>query len=227
MKLLFFYISIAVLFVLPPVVFAYEPVMVGYRSQNEVIQISDVIRERTFYGELKNAPHTFEFRTTDDFTFRAQLMVPDIESSENTISAILIRVPDRRERVTEIARLSAPNALWVSDYRFWEGNTYRIGPHFEQELPAGRYRLEVHTADNLEKYVLTLGTNQDREISYKELLKRSIAVKRFFEKSPVRIIEAGYLWVPILSVVFLCAVYLLRRKLQKVYTTYICQHTLH
>jgi hypothetical protein len=143
--------------------------------------------------------HTYEIKATEPFHFFAQVLVPDIDSSTNNISGIIIREPEAGGQVHEIAPILSQEAEWKSVYEPFGGDSYREGPVVEKELEAGTYRIEVHTPNNVEKYVLVVGKREEMTLGYFELVRRIAGVKLFFEKSQFRIIESPFIYVPLLG----------------------------
>jgi hypothetical protein len=179
-------------------VHAYVPVIVSQESLKDITRISDPTLKQTFYGSLSDFPQTFEIVATEPFYLSTQILVPDIDASSNNVSGIIIKEGHKGGRVEEVSRLSAKDAEWGSAFNSIDGDSYRIGPSFEKELDAGAYRIEVHTPDNVEKYVLVVGTRDDMSIGYFQMVKRLIQVKMFFGKSPVRVVESPYVYIPLL-----------------------------
>jgi hypothetical protein len=70
---------------------------------------------------------------------------------------------------------------------------------------AGTYRIEVSTPDNIGKYVLVTGFLEDQsEIGFFETMRRIAAVKEFFEKPSVAVLQSPFYFVPLLIVIGLC-----------------------
>ena len=97
MRYLFF--IFCYLFAIP--VLAQVPVMVPAQSQTDVIIVEDPDLLQAYYGSMENNPHTYEVRSERPFLLSIALSVPDIESSADTISAIVIKLPERKGRVTD------------------------------------------------------------------------------------------------------------------------------
>lgn len=199
-------------FVFAPRALAHVPVLVTQESLSDVYIIDDPDLSQAFYGELDNFPHTYEIRANAPFTLFTQILAPDIEGTKDNLAGIIVKLPEKRGRVTEVTRMSL-DSPWPSEYEPFGGDTYRMGPAFEQELGPGTYRIEVHTADNLEKYVLVVGKREEMTIGYFELLGRLMGVKEFFGKSKLRILESPYVYVPIILIVILG--FLLYRRFYK------------
>ncbi len=180
---------------------AHVPNIVGTISQNEIRTIEDPILSQAFYGVLEDSPHTFKIQRDESFTLSLQVLLPDIETSKNNVSAIVVKLPKERGRVEEIARLKAGDASWDTFYEPFGGDTYRRGPTFEQELDAGSYIVEVHTPENRDKYVLVVGKKEEMSIGYFETVRRLIEVKNFFDKSPLRVVESPFVYAPLILVV--------------------------
>ncbi len=181
-------------------VHAYVPNLVTQETLSDITIISDPILSQSYYGYLEGFPHTYEIRSNVPFHLSTKILIPDIEISKNNISGIVIKLPEGRGRVTEIATLEAKNAEWQSVYEPVGGDSYREGPSFDGELTAGSYRIEVHTPDNAEKYVLVVGTREDMSIGYFEMLKRLMKVKEFFGKSSVHIVESPLVYIPLVII---------------------------
>lgn len=196
----------------PGVALAHVPVLVEQESIKDVYMIEDPTLSQAFYGEMHDFPHTYEIQAAQSFTLFTQILEPDIDTSKNNVSGIIIKLPEKRGRVTEITRMSLPTS-WQSEYEPFGGDTYLMGPIFEQELGPGTYRIEVHTPDNREKYVLVVGTREELTIGYFELLGRLMEVKEFFGKSKFRIIESPYVYVPLVACLIIG--YLLYRRFYK------------
>lgn len=196
---------------------AHVPVLVEPETVDATIVIDDADLSQAFYGTMVGFPHTYEIVATEPFTLFTQILVPDIEASTNNISGIVIKVPEEGKRVQEVTRLTAKDATWESEYEPFGGDTYRNGPQFETTLEPGTYRIEVHTPDNLEKYVLVVGTREEMTIGYIELVRRMAGVKEFFGKSQLMVIQSPFVYGPLLLMVLLgvCIAYLRRRKMQR------------
>lgn len=179
---------------------AHVPIIVVEESLSDIFTIEDPTLSQAFYGQLSGFPHTFQIVSEEPFHLFTQILQPDIESSANNISGIIIKEPKSSGRVLEITRLAAKDGEWESTYEPFGGDTYRNGPLFEKDLEAGTYRIEVHTPDNREKYVLVVGQREEMTIGYFELIRRMFQVKNFFEKSPFFIIQSVFVYVPILLI---------------------------
>ncbi len=186
------------------VVHAYVPNLIEQTSLRDIVTIDDPELSQAFYGSMTGFPHTYEITVTKPLHLYTHIRVPDIETSINNVSGIIIKEQGRGKRVLEISRLSAKDAEWKSNFDISGGDSYREGSTFEGELEAGTYRIEVSTPDNLSKYVLMIGTREEMSIGYFERIGRLMDVKLFFEKSRFRIIESPYVYVPLLVVLMSC-----------------------
>ncbi len=197
---------------------AHVPLVVSPQTVADIIPIEDPELSQAFYGTLDNFPHTYEIRATEPFTLSTMILVPDIEESTNVISGIIIKEQKRGTRVLQVARLHARDAAWESDFEPFGGDSYRMGPSFETQLDAGVYRVEVHTPDNKEKYVLVVGSREEMTLGYFELLGRMIEVKHFFGKSSFMIVQSMFVYVPLLGIaaIGLLVWYIRKRKYRSV-----------
>lgn len=214
MKFIFAYIFL--LFTAAPA-FAYVPHVVDQKSLMDIVTIQDPTLSETYYGELHDFPHTYEIVATEPFHLFVQVKEPNLDSSRNNIFGIIIKEPVSKGRVVEVARLEAKSASWEVSHEWWSGDSYRNGASLEKDLEPGVYRIEVSTPDNRDKYVLQVGKREEMVLGYFETLSRVIDVKKFYGKSPFRIVESPLVWIPLLSLGILFA---LVRYRQRVVATY-------
>lgn len=196
-------------------IFAYAPEVVVQKSLLDVSKITNPTLAQTFFGALAEFPHTYEIIATEPFHLFVQISVPNIESSADILSGIIIKEPSGKGRVEEIARLPAQSATWDSSYEWWSGDSYRKGPSFEKDLGPGTYRIEVNTPNNREKYILQVGTENEMVFGYFETVRRIVAVKKFFEKSPLRVVESPLILIPLLSIAGVWMLLWYRRRKQR------------
>lgn len=168
------------------------------KSQTEVITINEPNRLQFFYGTLDLVPHTYEFSISEESRFVAHIMMPKVDT-EGVISAILIKEPNGKGRVTEIARLSGVNAIWDKTYIGATGDTLLQGPSFDANLEPGVYRLEVHTPDNREPYVIQIGVDEQGP-GYFAFLKQLREFKQFTGSASLTMFLSPALFVPIIFV---------------------------
>ncbi len=197
---------------------AYVPEVIVQKSLLDITQISNPNLSQTFFGELIDFPHTYQIIATEPFHLSVQISVPDIESSKNNLSGIIIKDNAGKGRVEEVARLYAKDALWAPLREWWSGDVYRIGPSFEKDLGPGVYRVEMSTPDNKEKYILTIGNEKKLALGYFQTLKNIIDVKKFFGKSPLRVIESPLAFIPLISISGVGIFFWYRRRQKNLHT---------
>ncbi len=210
---------ILLFFAVITIVSAHVPYIVTQESLRDIKAIEEPEISRAFYGAMTGFPHTYEIRATEPFHLYAQILVPDIESSVNNVSGIIIKETTPGGRVMEVTRFLAKDAVWESQYEPWGGDSYRVGGTFEKDVDAGVYRIEVSTPDNIEKYVLVVGKTEDfGEIGYFETIGRIAEVKAFFGKPKILVIQSPFVYVPLLIALTLGGVLWWRRRSRR-YTT--------
>ncbi|QQR64436.1 hypothetical protein IPH92_02590 [Candidatus Kaiserbacteria bacterium] len=178
-----------------PQALAYVPVLVEQESLNDITQIADPTLAQGFFGTLDSFPQTYEIHASEPFTLYANIRTPDLPSNTNTVSGIIIK--EEKRGVSEITRMHAADAAWETVHDTLTGNSYREGATFEKELEPGVYRIEVHTPDNAEKYVLMVGKRDDMTLGYFSLLGRLIDVQRFNERSAFFMVLSPYVYIPL------------------------------
>jgi hypothetical protein len=194
-------VLVCTLYLFPIHVSAHTPRFVDV-DQHETIMISDVDTSQAFYGTLRGSPHlyTFTFSTTTPVTF--SLSIPDLEHATPDVGLLLIKRTE--DRVEEITRVLAKDAVWDRWFEWFGGDSYRRGPELEETLAPGIYNLEVSTPLNTSKYVLSVGKVERLDLS-PALYRNLVDVKHFFEKSSFAIIESPFVYIPSLLVVVACS----------------------
>ncbi len=197
-----------------PIVHAYVPNLVTQESLTDITTITDPTLAQGFFGTLAGFPHTFEIRSTEPFLLSLHIRTPNVPSHTDTVSGIVIK--EEKRGVSEVARLKAEDASWTVLNDTLTGTSYRDGSSFERELEPGVYRVEVHTPDNAEKYILMVGTREDMTIGYGALIGRLIDIQRFNEQWIVWVVRSPYVYVPLLIILtscFVCGVWYKRRRI--------------
>lgn len=201
----YMYIAVAVVTVLVLVSWlradSFDIRRVSLERQTDTIMVSDPSRMQLFYGELESLPHTYTFSIREATPFHTRIMIP-VDGAE-TISGILVREPEGKGRVTEVARLHGDEASWEVARLSITGDPYREGPAFDAELTPGRYRLEVHTADNTEPYLLRIGTEAERTMGYSAFIGELASLKQFLGKAGTTIVFSPYVYAPLYCVLLI------------------------
>ncbi len=194
---------------------AHIPLVVTQENLHDIVTISNPDVSQAFYGELVGFPHTYEIEAKEPFTLTVEVLMPDIDSSNNTVSGIVVRNVTGSGRVTEVTRLLAKGASWSSFFEPWGGDSYRRGGTFSKEVEAGTYRIELSTPVNLEKYVLVVGEKEESDLGYFETLERIMDVKVFFGKSRIMVIQSPLAYVPLLILFCILGFVYYRRRRQR------------
>ncbi len=188
----------------PPIGYAYVPLVVEQESQSDVRVIENPETEQYFYGRLNDFPHTYEIQAVEPFTLHVEVLVPEVHEAKDIVNGIIIKQEGRQGRVVEIARMLAVDASWEPFYEPWGGDSYRRGTSFTSEVSPGTYRIEVSTPDNLSPYALVVGTEDERgDVSYTEMVRRIADVKEFYGRSPITVVVSPYVYLPLLVLVLL------------------------
>lgn len=193
---IFFVLGVVILF--PWQSLAYTPIFVEQKNVMQENAIIEVDASRWFFGELEGFPHTFVVTYTEPTVLNVHILLPDIPSTKNNVSGLIVREPEQRGRVELIARMQSASAGWELYDEWTGGDTYRMGPSFSKELPPGTYRVEVSTPNNVEQYVLVYGDMYANDMQgYITRLKNIARVKVFFGKSSWAIAESPYVYIPV------------------------------
>ena len=192
-----FFIFLAFIFLVVPVgVFAYDAVSVLQPSPFDISELKDVTTEQWFVGELDNFPHTFQFILTEPTTLNVQVMSPEGVSETEKVSVLMIKEVERG--VTEVMRRSAGKEEWAAFTDETSGLIFAESPVYNDRLEPGVYRAEVSNAENLGRYVLKLGYEDDGG-GYLDTLKDIKTLRNGLGLNTVGMIGNKYVYVPLFA----------------------------
>jgi len=133
---------------------AHQPVIVrGDRIEIEKPEIS-----RAFYDELNGNPRTYFISADKAFDLYINLLVPKNTNPEGRYSARVYQLTAGKKIL--LTDIKGESVVWKEFYEPFGGDYYLKGPEFKQNVPAGRYEIEVYSANNRGKYVLAVGEKE-------------------------------------------------------------------
>lgn len=186
---------------------AHQPVVL--ETSSEPITITDPNTSFAYYGQLNGSAQRFTLTADERFTLFVQLLEPDIKGAKKNLSASIFYTQNGSE--TRVADLAARNADWEQEFEFFGGDYYLAGPElWIQNATSGTYIIEVTSPNNEGKYVLVTGTEENFSNTNPVVLLAEIyAVKQFFEKSPLAIVQTPFVYLPLglLTLVLMVVVY--------------------
>jgi len=157
----------------------------------------------TFYGQLSNFPHTYQFEVSEPIQFSAQLETHESVPAGTDLSLILVKKVKRG--VEEIGRVNGRKIEWHKRRDNALAVNLSQGEEFNVELQPGSYKLEVSTPENISPYRLML--NKGARPSYNELFM----IRNVFNLSKFGVLFSYYVYIPFLTLL----VGLLYLKLRK------------
>jgi hypothetical protein len=166
-----------------------------------------------YLGELAGDPHMYEITSEDPFTLRAQVRQLDTESLV-PFSLIAVRVGERNEGVTEVARLRQPAESWttVDDARL--ALTLRESDALAAEVAAGTYRIEISTPENFGVYQLAIGETPV-ELGYFATLGAIRTTQAHFGAGWFTFLRSSYVFYPLGSLLLLGAIWYVVRRIRQ------------
>jgi len=157
-----------------------------------LLDIDEPAAAQTYYGQLDNFPHTYQFLVGESFNFSAYVAGTGKNESEIDLSLILVKKVKRG--VVEIDRKSSDDISWTTDYNAALGMSLVEGETLSATLEEGVYILEVSTPENNAPYQLVI--NGGDSVSYRELfMARSV-----FDESYLGILLTWRIFVPLLFI---------------------------
>lgn len=158
MKKIIFFAAVLFLFSFGTVS-AHQPNLV-YLQKGD-ITITNPELSRAFYDELKGALKDYFINSDKDFNLYINLLVPAQENPKGRYSARVFLLNGDIQQ--EIAFIDGSTVEWKEYYEEFGRDYYYQGPEFEKQVLAGKYKIEVFSADNTDnkgKYVLAVGKTE-------------------------------------------------------------------
>jgi len=144
----------------PCKVLAHQPRIVY--SQSGDIQINNPEISQAFYDELKGKPRDYFINSSRDFELYINLLVPEEANRNGRYSANIFSVKDNGSE--QIVSLDGNSFDWKEFYEEFGRDYYLKGPEFKQQVPAGKYKIEVYSKDNQGEYVLAVGQKESYDV---------------------------------------------------------------
>ena len=154
---------LAVCFLGPSIALAHQPQLVFLRQGD--VQINNPETSWAFYDELKGAPRDYyldfpaQGEPASGWELYINLLVPDPENITGRYSADVFDGSGKK-----IYSLDGSKFVWTEFYESFGRDYYLQGPVLDEKVPAGKYKIEVYSKDNLGKYVLAVGQTESYDI---------------------------------------------------------------
>jgi peptidase E len=166
MKKIFLLIAVFFLLGAANVVSAHQPRIIYYQQGD--VQISSPEISQAFYDELKGSPRDYFISSDESFELYINLLVPMASNRDGRYSAnvFLVENPSANSGQAEeqITAIDGTAFNWQEYYEEYGRDYYFKGPEFAQQVPAGKYKIEVFSADNQGKYVLAVGKEEAYDV---------------------------------------------------------------
>ena len=135
-------------------------------SQAGDINIIDPELSQAFYDDLKGKPRDYFIDSNKSFELYINLLVPNPANQEGKYSArvFLMDGAPSGSQEKQIAELDAGSVNWQGFYEPFGRDYYLKGPELDETVPAGKYKIEVYSADNKGEYVLAVGKKEMYDI---------------------------------------------------------------
>jgi hypothetical protein len=180
--------------------FAYEVIENTTKVPYEVFIVdAESPVQQLFIGELNDFPEMFEIKSDVDFLLTVQIRtLPKIGQPLPNLNGIIVR--DKVTRgVEEVARLNSGNANWELLRDKISGLPYQAGTIFSEQVPAGTYRIEVSTPQNLGKYILVVGS-KPQPVGYFSSLQSVNDMYLFYGTSRIFMIRSPLIYYPVIII---------------------------
>ena len=116
------------------------------------ININNPENYQSFFDNLKGSPRDYFINSDKDFELDINLMAPEVVNRFGVYSADIFDNSGKN-----IYSLNGSSATWQESYDSFIRDYFMKGPELSQQLPAGKYKIEVYSANNQGEYVLGVG----------------------------------------------------------------------
>ncbi len=176
------FLFLASCFLAPGSVSAHQPDIVYFQKGD--IQINNPEVSQAFYDELKGEPRNYFIDSGNDFELFINLLVPNPENKDGRYSADVFLLKGDQEQ--KIYSIDGSSFDWQESYEPFGRDYYLKGPEFLEQVLAGKYKIEVYSADNQGKYVLAVGKQEYFDTrSFLSVYWQLPLLKMMFFKTPV------------------------------------------
>jgi hypothetical protein len=188
---------------------AHQPRLVS----DGAVSVENAEVSKAYYDVLNGTPRTYIIDAQQAFSLYLNLLVPKSSNPEGRYSAIVYEIDAGRK--IEIARVNASDVEWAEFYEEYGSDYYLKGPEYKKALPAGRYEIEVYSADNIGKYVIAIGDKEEfppLEI-INALLIMPVLKVQFFQYSPLILLSSTIViaWLILIVILLLVVGFILFR----------------
>jgi hypothetical protein len=161
--------------------FAHQPRLV---DDQPLIEVRNPEISQAFYARLAGSPQTYTIRSETPLRLYANILVPDIPGIDTDYEAAIFRETESPDNL--LALLDGKAFDWRPFFEPFGGDHYKLGPEYDEQVPAGTYIVIVSSPDNRGKYVLAVGKVE--KFPLKEMARTIVTLpklKQYFEKSPL------------------------------------------
>ena len=152
---------------------AYQVRLVYLKSGN--VQINNPEISQIFYDELRGQPRDYLVDSSEDFELYVNLLAPDPANRDGRYSMDIVSLNNKEQNlIFSTALIDEQN--WQEFYEPFSRDYYLKGPEFFEQVPAGKYKIEIYSkasklpeviggpdkdpGDNQGKYVLVVGKKE-------------------------------------------------------------------
>ncbi len=116
------------------------------------INISNPEISQAFYDELKGSARDYFIDSKKDFQLNINVVVPNPENRDGKYSIKVFSINGDKEN--QVALVDGTLIEWEPYYEKVDRDYFLKGPELIQQFPAGKYKIEIYSNDNLGKYIL-------------------------------------------------------------------------
>lgn len=164
-------------FLTPLSVFAHQP---NYVDKQLLINDNEPAISKAYYGELAGSEVVYTIDEPSSFKLYLQILSPKIDDAKKDFEVLL--VDNNKNQITKLATSSENWQDWYEEYA---GDWYWRGPSFNENIPAGKYKIIVKNPNNTGKYALAIGEIESFPIDeFPTMVKELYLVKTKFFNEP-------------------------------------------
>ncbi|MEK7462436.1 MAG: hypothetical protein AAB618_02580 [Patescibacteria group bacterium] len=179
--------------------YAYNPIPAEPTEAYSLIEIEgDPYVERSYLGDLEDAPDMYELKTDVAITLKMQVMQRSNKKAQ-PFGLIIVRQNDIDGGVAEIVRQNEPLEKWTKERSQMLGMRFLTAPVLEKEITPGTYHIEVSTPDNKGSYMLLVG-EEPVSSGYFKALAQIFKTQHHFGFTPFHLIFSSYIYLTLVII---------------------------
>lgn len=190
---------------------AFNPIIAEpTRPYEPIVLEGAAYEEHQFLGDLNAYPEMYQLSSEVAFDLKVNLR-QSAKGEVMPLNFVVVRDDEENGGVIEVARLNQPADAWTQEKDRLTGVAYLKSRDVEIQAPAGTYRVEVNTPDNIGTYMLTIGEDEVSH-GYFATLGNIRETQKHFGYSIFRMLFVPHVYYALGVIIILTGIYYTHRR---------------